>query len=76
MGKDRGLYDKFRVFREDGTDKGGCKHEGCRYFVLDLTHDSHALPAIKAYAESCKQEYPLLSNDLMDIFKMKGGDKA
>ena len=35
----RGLYDKFYVKRTDGKSEPGQKHENCKYFVLDLTHD-------------------------------------
>lgn len=64
----RGLYRKFEVKRTDGTDAPGGKHDGCRYFVLDLTHDPHAYAAIYAYAESCEEEYPLLAADLRRAF--------
>lgn len=43
----RGLYNKFRVERVDGKQK---KHANCDYFVLDVTHDPHAIPALLAYA--------------------------
>lgn len=62
--KTKGLYNKFRVERMDGSSQPGGKHDGCEYFVLDLTHDPHAKAALLAYAESCKAEYPLLSQDL------------
>jgi hypothetical protein len=62
--KTRGLYQKFTVLRNDGKHMFGEKHHGCEYFVLDLTHDKHAKAALLAYAESCKDEYPLLSHDL------------
>lgn len=61
---ERGLYRKFTVLRTDGKDFPGKKHCGCEYFVLDLTHDSHAIAAIRAYAESCKFTYPQLSREL------------
>ena len=60
----QGLIHKFFVYRVDGTDQPGGKHDGCQYFVLDLTHDPHALPALRAYAESCRGEYPALATDL------------
>lgn len=60
----RGLYNKFNVYRTDGGSAVGAKHHGCEYFVLDITHDPHAIPAMLAYAESCKTDYPLLSHDL------------
>lgn len=52
--KHTGLYGKFRVQRTDGRDAPGEKHDGCSYFVLDLTHDEHARAAALAYAESCE----------------------
>lgn len=63
--RDQGLYEKFTVVRNDGKSAPGEKHENCSYFVLDLTHDNHAIPALRAYAESCKAEYPELSGDLI-----------
>lgn len=64
--KTRGLYEKFLVQRRDGTDAPGGKHEGCEYFVLDLTHDPFALKAVRAYAVWCAEEYPLLAQDLLE----------
>ena len=66
-----GLYRKFDVRRTDGSSAPGAKHEGCSYFVLDLTHASHAIPALRAYAESCRKDYPTLADDLD-----KGASKA
>ena len=63
--KKRGLYNKFTVFRNDGRSEPGEKHDGCSYFVLDLNHDPYAAPALKAYAEACKLEYPALAKDLL-----------
>lgn len=62
--KSKGLYNKFKITRMDGRGDRGEKHEGCQYFVLDLDHDPHALAALKAYANSCRSNYPLLANDL------------
>ena len=61
---ERGIYDKFRVARTDGRSEPGEDHDGCQYFVLDLTHDPHAVPAMIAYAESCEKEFPALSADI------------
>lgn len=66
--KTRGLYNKFSVRRNDGLSMKGAKHEGCEYFVLDLTHDAHAKAALLAYANSCATEYPLLAADLRAKF--------
>jgi len=60
----RGLYEKFRVERRDGSSGPGGKHERCEYYVLDLVHDKHALPALIAYAACCEEEFPKLAEDL------------
>lgn len=60
----RGLYGKFWVERTDGKSAPGQKHDGCEYYILDLTHDKYAVPALRAYAEHCEHEYPLLAADL------------
>lgn len=52
--KGKGLYDKFRVYRTDGEHHRGCKHQGCDYFVLDLTHDRFAVAALMSYAGACR----------------------
>ena len=59
-----GIYAKFTVTRTDGSHVRGGKHDNCDYFVLDLTHDPFAIPAIKAYADACRGEYPVLAKDL------------
>ena len=63
--QERGLYNKYYVERTDGDPEG--KHKNCKYFVLDLNHDDHAIRALRAYAMSCREEYPLLFKDLLDI---------
>lgn len=65
--KKEGLYNKFRVERTDGKDAPGEKHHGCQYFVLDATHDPFAIPALRAYAEACKQTYPHLAIDVQRL---------
>lgn len=32
--KNRGLYEKFKVYRDDGQSEEGAKHNKCKYFVL------------------------------------------
>lgn len=54
-------YLKYRV--EKLEDPAG-KHDKCKYFVLDPQHDPHAKKALKAYAESCREEYPVLAVEL------------
>lgn len=56
--KDGPLGDKYVVARKDGTDGPGGRHDGCDYFVLDLTHDPYARDALFTYAQSCRQELP------------------
>jgi hypothetical protein len=68
--KNQGLYNKFTVSRTDGTDLPGQKHAGCKYFVLDLTHDPHAIPAIRAYADSCRVNFPALAKDIYDLIDL------
>lgn len=60
----RGVYAKFRVERTDGTSAKGGKHDGCFYFVLDVTHDPFARSALIAYANACRDAYPSLAADL------------
>lgn len=63
--KTRGLFKKFTVARVDGSDTSGGKHEGCEYFVLDLTHDEHVARALRAYSKAVRADgYELLANDL------------
>jgi len=64
-----GLYPKFHVIRTDGQSAQGQKHENSEYFVLNLTTDKHAIPAISAYAKSCDVEYPALASDLRTIVR-------
>lgn len=65
--KTRGLYQKFNVTRTDGSSEAGQKHAGCKYFVLDASCDPHAIPALVAYAESCKADYPQLAKDVRSM---------
>ncbi len=67
MSKDKGLYNKYAVRRRDGQDRQGDKHFSCRYFVLDVSHDPHAITALRAYAEACKVEKPKLSVQLLEM---------
>jgi hypothetical protein len=62
--QDQGIFNKFTVTRTDGRHVAGEKHADCEHFVLDITHDRHALPALIAYADSCKADYPQLSAEL------------
>lgn len=60
----RGLYNKYNVIRIDGSDAPDRKHEGCKYFVLDVDCDPHAIPALMAYVAACKNQYPALAADM------------
>ena len=65
MAQDGPIYDKFIVERTDGTSAPGQKHHGCRYFMLDIDHDPHAIPALRAYADSCGRDgFPQLADDI------------
>lgn len=69
--KTRGLYGKFTITRTDGQSEAGQKHDGCDYFVLDLTHDPFAFEALQRYAQACQFDYPLLAADIGDkLLKM------
>lgn len=66
--RDRGIHDKFIVRRTDESDLPGGRHHGCRYFVLDVTHDKYAVPALLAYAAACGADgYAALADDLRAI---------
>ena len=67
MPEDKGLVNKYTVYRRDGRDNQGDKHRNCRYFVLDVSHDPFAVPALRAYAEACKEKKPVLSAQLIDM---------
>lgn len=58
----RGIYQKFEARRIDP--EAQARHADCKLFVLDLDCDPHAVPAIRAYADSCEDEYPRLARDL------------
>jgi hypothetical protein len=60
--QNRGLYSKFHVSRRNDPEH---RHDNCRYFVLDINHDPHARAALQAYADSCREKYPKLADDLM-----------
>ncbi len=67
MNEDEGFYDKYNVQRTDGQDRQGGKHFNCRYFVLDISHDPHAVPALLAYAKACEIDRPNLSAQLIEM---------
>jgi hypothetical protein len=61
-----GLYKKYQVNRTNGSSAPGQKHDGCEYFVLDLTHDKYSCYALYAYADACEENYPQLAVDLRE----------
>ena len=61
------LHPKYTITRTDGSSAPGGKHDGCTYFVLDLSCDEHAIAALKAYAKSCRKENPALAADLDEV---------
>lgn len=65
----RGIYQKYKVTRTDGSSQPRGKHEGCAYFVLDLDHDDYALPALAAYADACEVKFPSLAADLREVIR-------
>ena len=72
----QGLFRKFDVRRTDDSDQPGGKHHGCRYYVLDLTHDQHAPAAMLAYAAACASTHPQLAADIVAEFGAPGTPEA
>lgn len=60
----RGLYQKYVVERMDETDVSGGKHDNCKLFVLDLTHDREARTVAWIYARRVAKTRPALSQEL------------
>ena len=63
--KRSGILPKYIVWRVDGGNKKGRKHDGCDYYVLDWKHDPFTIPAMKAYAKACRRKYPELAKDIL-----------
>ena len=69
-----GAYEKYKIVRTDGRDAPGEKHHDCQYFVLDLTHDPYAIPALEAYAAACRDTHGFLAAHLeMALTYMREG---
>lgn len=66
---EQSIENRYYVNRVDGRDAPGQKHHGCKYFVLDLNHDKHAIPALRAYKESCKETDPQLAIGLTHLLE-------
>jgi|GEM_PF-2808359 len=69
-----GFYGKYRVERSDREDRPGGRHHGCEYFVLDMTCDPAAVPAIEAYAVACRERRPRFAQVLLAWVAKKKGD--
>lgn len=69
----RGLYKKWNVARTDGSSEPGCKHHACECFVLDVNHDPFAIPALMAYADHARADYPRLAADILLMVEELGG---
>lgn len=69
--KERGAYQKFfvTVARVDDSSRPGGKHQFCYFYVLDLEHDPFAIPALRAYIDACRSEYPSLASDLEKLIE-------
>lgn len=68
INQDQGLIDKFKVERLTPS-RRNIEHDGCFYFVLDLTHDAAAGPALMAYADQIEDQYPKLAGELRQKVK-------
>jgi hypothetical protein len=64
MSTNEGPQERYEVIRKDGSSTPGGKHHGCEFWVLDLDHDKHSVPAVVAYAASCESDLPQLARDL------------
>jgi len=63
--EEQGMFRKYLVQRADGKDKAITdKHFNCEYYVLDITHDPAARPALKAYADAIEETHPYLARDI------------
>ena len=61
----QGLFRKWIVRRADGQDEDVLhKHYNCEIFVLDVTHDPAAKPALEAYAFAIEATHPYLARDI------------
>ena len=73
MAEDGPVYEKFRVERTDGLSAVGKRHHGCPYWVLDICHDPYAEPAVRAYAEACRETHPQLAESLLEWLEAEIG---
>lgn len=57
----KGLYQKFKV-----TDTNSGKEVEEKSFTLIPSKDPHAIKALETYANSVKQENPVLAKEILD----------
>lgn len=65
--RDRGLFRKFELYRVKENDQGEIyEHYQVTepFFARKYTTDPHAAVALRAYADSCEADYPVLAADL------------
>lgn len=67
----RGLYGKYIIFKADGSEGD----PEAKYFVLRVDTDKHARKALLAYANSVKQENPVLAKDIIKYYELEKGVK-
>lgn len=64
----RGLYRKYDLFRVSG-DGERVSLVTDPFFVLRYTTDPHAAVALRAYADSCEADYPVLAAELREALR-------
>lgn len=65
--RQRGLYRKYELYRVKEDDAGNVREHyqvTDPFFVLKYATDPHAAVAVRAYADSCEAEYPVLAAEL------------
>jgi hypothetical protein len=68
--RDKGLYSKYLIIKRDSD------RVVYDAFVLRYNDDPFAIPALRAYAEACKERYPLLAADLIETADRHEGYQA
>ncbi len=59
------VFGKYIVMKTDGTEI----KKGSKYFVLNVNSDKHAIVAMKAYAESIREENKALYKEVLEYIK-------
>lgn len=70
------LYGKVIIRRADVSHEQIEKHYKCDYFVLDVTHDPYAFPALSAYSDACEKTHPNLASDLRKRYGLSAHKSA